>query len=52
MWYFAWILGIGFAILLSIVATLWGENEEMRYEALNLEREQAGGLKKTTDDRP
>jgi cyd operon protein YbgT len=25
MWYFAWILGVGFAILLAILNTLWHE---------------------------
>lgn len=33
MWYFAWVLGIGFAVLLAILNTLWGENEEAREEA-------------------
>ena len=30
MWYFAWVLGIGFAVLLAIMNALWGENEETR----------------------
>lgn len=30
MWYFTWILGIGFAVLLAIVNALWGENEAER----------------------
>jgi cyd operon protein YbgT len=30
MWYFAWVLGIGFAVLLAILNTLWGENEDAR----------------------
>ncbi|MDD2885584.1 MAG: cytochrome bd-I oxidase subunit CydX [Dechloromonas sp.] len=30
MWYFAWVLGIGFAVLLAILNALWGENEEAR----------------------
>jgi cyd operon protein YbgT len=33
MWYFAWVLGIGFAVLLAILNTLWGEHEAMREEA-------------------
>lgn len=33
MWYFAWILGIGFAVLLAIVNALWGETEEARAQA-------------------
>lgn len=27
MWYFAWILGLGFAVLLAILNALWGERE-------------------------
>ncbi len=34
MWYFAWVLGIGFAVLLAILNALWGENEEARAAAL------------------
>jgi len=34
MWYFAWVLGIGFAVLLAIMNALWGENEEARAAAL------------------
>jgi cyd operon protein YbgT len=30
MWYFAWVLGVGFAILLSILNGMWGELEEDR----------------------
>ncbi|HJV26181.1 MAG TPA: cytochrome bd-I oxidase subunit CydX [Aromatoleum sp.] len=30
MWYFAWALGIGFAVLLAILNAMWGENEEAR----------------------
>ena len=30
MWYFAWMLGIGFAVLLAILNAMWGENEEAR----------------------
>jgi cyd operon protein YbgT len=30
MWYFSWMLGIGFAVLLAIVNALWGENEQAR----------------------
>ena len=34
MWYFAWILGIGFAVLLAILNAIWGENEEARAASL------------------
>ena len=30
MWYFAWILGIGFAVLLALVNTLWADHEAER----------------------
>lgn len=30
MWYFSWILGVGFAVLLAILNAMWGENEEAR----------------------
>ena len=33
MWYFAWVLGIGFAVLLAILNTLWGENEAAREQS-------------------
>jgi cyd operon protein YbgT len=30
MWYFAWVLGVGFAVLLAIMNAMWGENEAAR----------------------
>ncbi len=30
MWYFAWVLGIGFAVLLAILNAMWGENQTAR----------------------
>lgn len=30
MWYFAWILGLGFAVLLAILNAIWGEFEQDR----------------------
>jgi cyd operon protein YbgT len=30
MWYFAWMLGVGFALLLAIMNAMWGENEAAR----------------------
>ncbi|GMV01663.1 MAG: cytochrome bd-I oxidase subunit CydX [Burkholderiaceae bacterium] len=33
MWYFAWMLGVGFAVLLAILNAMWGENEAARHEA-------------------
>lgn len=33
MWYFAWVLGVGFAVLLAIMNAMWGENEDARIES-------------------
>ncbi len=33
MWYFAWMLGVGFAVLLAVMNAMWGENEEARAAA-------------------
>ncbi|TXI21693.1 MAG: cytochrome bd-I oxidase subunit CydX [Roseateles sp.] len=30
MWYFAWLLGVGFAVLLAVMNAMWGEMEEGR----------------------
>ena len=30
MWYFSWILGLGFAVLLAVVNALWFEAQEER----------------------
>ncbi|WP_434352718.1 cytochrome bd-I oxidase subunit CydX [Psychrobacter sp. HD31] len=35
MWYFAWILGLGFAILLAVMNAMWLESEESRNESYN-----------------
>lgn len=35
MWYFAWVLGIGFAVLLAIMNAMWGEMEEARQASEN-----------------
>lgn len=29
MWYFSWILGVGFAVLLAVLNAMWGENHEL-----------------------
>lgn len=34
MWYFAWVLGVGFAVLLAILNAMWGEYEEERHASL------------------
>lgn len=41
MWYFAWILGVGFAVLLAILNAMWGENEEARAASLKSPDEEA-----------
>ncbi len=33
MWYFTWVLGVGFAVLLAILNAMWGEMEEGRANA-------------------
>lgn len=33
MWYFTWVLGVGFAVLLAIMNAMWGENEEGRAQS-------------------
>mgnify|MGYP001546072445 CR=1 FL=1 len=33
MWYFAWILGVGFAVLLAVMNAMWGEMAEDRRAA-------------------
>jgi cyd operon protein YbgT len=33
MWYFSWILGVGFAVLMGILSAMWGENEAARAQA-------------------
>lgn len=38
MWYFAWVLGVGFAVLLAIMNAMWGENEEARRAAFGAAR--------------
>lgn len=30
MWYFAWVLGLGFAVLLAVMNAMWGEFEQDR----------------------
>ena len=39
MWYFAWVLGLGFAVLLAILNALWGEHEEERRLSLQQDAE-------------
>ncbi|WP_410472635.1 cytochrome bd-I oxidase subunit CydX [Faucicola mancuniensis] len=39
MWYFAWVLGLGFAVLLAILNALWLENADARNEAFNLKQQ-------------
>jgi cyd operon protein YbgT len=33
MWYFTWMLGVGFAVLFAMLNSMWGENEEARAAA-------------------
>ncbi len=34
MWYFAWVLGVGFAVLLAILNAMWGEMSDARAASL------------------
>lgn len=34
MWYFTWVLGVGFALFLAILNALWLENADARIAAL------------------
>ena len=42
MWYFTWILGVGFAVLLAILNAMWGENDEARRLALAPAKNKSG----------
>lgn len=35
MWYFAWILGIGFAVLLAVLNAMWEEAPTERLKETN-----------------
>jgi cyd operon protein YbgT len=48
MWYFAWMLGVGFAVLLAVLNAMWGELEEARAAA----REAEAGPPAGQDGRP
>ena len=30
MWYFTWMLGVGFAVLLAVLNAMWGETADAR----------------------
>lgn len=30
MWYFSWVLGVGFAVLLAVLNAMWGEVSDAR----------------------
>ncbi|MBE0441103.1 MAG: cytochrome bd-I oxidase subunit CydX [Psychrobacter sp.] len=40
MWYFAWVLGLGFAVLLAIVNAIWLEHEQGRLESFSPKQKQ------------
>lgn len=33
MWYFSWVLGVGFAVLLAVLNAMWGEASDLRARA-------------------
>ncbi|MDF9789188.1 cytochrome bd-I oxidase subunit CydX [Polynucleobacter sphagniphilus] len=36
MWYFTWVLGIGFAVFLALLNALWSENKETMENIKNI----------------
>ena len=43
MWYFSWILGLGFAVLLAILNAMWGEFEQDRTESISKNKQHGEG---------
>ncbi len=41
MWFFTWVLGVGFAVLLAILNAMWGEHEDARAAAHADDKERA-----------
>lgn len=39
MWYFSWLLGLGFAVLLAVMNAMWGEFTQDRKESLKEDKE-------------
>ena len=39
MWYFAWVLGGGFAVLLAILNAMWGEAQDAKLNAQPLKND-------------
>lgn len=46
MWYFAWVLGLGFAVLLAVLNAVWLEYEQDRKTNFAKERELKRALEK------
>lgn len=44
MWYFSWVLGLGFAVLLAIMNAMWGEFEHDREESFSKEKPHDGEI--------
>jgi len=40
MWYFTWVLGVGFAVLLAIMNAMWGENQAARANSTKTDADQ------------
>ena len=40
MWYFTWMLGVSFAVLLSILNAMWGETQAERRASLGQRKPQ------------
>lgn len=44
MWYFTWLLGLGFAVLLAIINAMWGEFEHDREKSISDEEKYGKGF--------
>jgi len=50
MWYFTWILGLGFAVLLSVLNAMWLENETNRFNSYKEDTSQPTTEEESVDD--
>lgn len=41
MWYFTWVLGVGFAVLLAVLNAMWGEVSDARAAGTATDEERA-----------
>ncbi|WP_426394581.1 cytochrome bd-I oxidase subunit CydX [Ralstonia sp. R-29] len=41
MWYFTWVLGVGFAVLLAVLNAMWGEVSDARAAGTTADEDRA-----------